>query len=176
MIIEHIFDKICDILSSVWGWLSLLVISAVTGLLHKHGLAITFTLLAVVQDLGWGIASSVKQGKFALSELARDTVSKLFVYAGCILTFVMIDKMCGVDNGLTTNIVCSVIILVELWSTLALMIICFPKIPLLRILKHALTGEIARKLNVDECSVIDALSETGINNKDINTPGHSREG
>lgn len=44
--------------------------------------------------------------------------------------------------------ICIGIILVELWSTAASMLICFPRMPFLQLLKKALVGEIASKLRV----------------------------
>ena len=116
-----------------------------------------FTVGAVVMDAVWGIAASLKQGRFTKSELARDSFSKLSVYGSVILIFIFIDKLMGVGNGLTTSVICIGIILVELWSTAAIMRICFPKMPFLQLLKKALIGEIASKLNVKTEDVEKAL-------------------
>jgi hypothetical protein len=71
--------------------------------------------------------------------------------------FILIDKLIGASNGLTTSAICICIILVELWSTSASMLICFPNMPFLKLLKKALVGEIASKLNVKTEDVENAL-------------------
>ena len=47
----------------------------------------------------------------------------------------------------------------ELWSTAASMLICFPNMPFLQLLKKALVGEIASKLNVKPEDVEAALDK-----------------
>ena len=76
-----------------------------------------------------------------------------------ILLFILIDKLLGVGNGLSTSVICICIILVELWSTAASMLICFPNMPFLQLLKKALVGEIASKLNVKPEDVEVALDK-----------------
>lgn len=116
-----------------------------------------FTVGAVVMDAFWGILSSLKQKRFTRSELARDSFSKLAVYGSVILIFIFIDKLIGVSNGLTTSVICICIILVELFSTAASMLICFPNMPFLKLLKKALVGEIASKMNIKTEDVEKAL-------------------
>jgi len=158
MIIEHFIVKIQEIFSTVWGWISFAIFFVIS-CLSGHGTAVGIALIAIVMDAVWGIASSVKQGKFAKSELARDTIGKIAVYGCAILAFSCIDKLLGIHNGLTTNIICSLIVLVEFWSTLGSMLICFPKIPFLRVIKFALIGEIANKLGIREDDVKNALEK-----------------
>ena len=147
MIIEHFFNKLMVVLSTMWGWVMCLFL-IITNFLTGYETMVGFTVLAVVMDAVWGIASSLKQKRFTKSELARDSFSKLAVYGSVILIFILIDKLIGVGNGLTTSVICIGIILVELWSTAASMLICFPRMPFLQLLKKALVGEIASKLRV----------------------------
>lgn len=156
MIIEHFLNKLCEVLSTVWGWilaLCLIIANVVAG----YETMVGFTVAAVVMDAIWGISASIKQKRFAKSELARDSFSKLAVYGSVILLFIFIDKLIGVTNGLTTSVICIGIILVELWSMAASMLICFPNMPFLQLLKKALVGEIASKLNVKTEDVENAL-------------------
>lgn len=158
MILEHFIEKLQMVLSSVWGWaaaLGLVVANFLTG----YETIVGFTVVAVVTDALWGIASSVKQGRFTKSELMRNSLSKLAVYGSVILLFILIDKLMGVGSGLTTSVICICIILVELWSTAASMLICFPDMPFLQLLKKALVGEIASKLNVNPEDVEAALEK-----------------
>ena len=154
--IEHFLQKLFEVLSTVWGWLLcavLLVMNFIVGYEKMVG----FTVMAIVLDAVWGIAASLLQRRFALSELARDTFSKIAVYGTAVFIFILVDKLVGVNSGLTTSVICIGIILVELWSMSASMLICFPNLPFLKLLKKALAGEIASKLNVRPEDVTAAL-------------------
>ena len=145
--IDHFFNKLCEVLSTVWGWL-MFVVLLVMNFIVGYEKMLGFTVIAVVLDAVWGVVASILQNRFALSGLARGSA---------ILSFILIDKLVGVNSGLTTSVICIVIILVELWSMSASMLICFPRLPFLKILKKALAGEIASKLNVRPEDVTEAL-------------------
>jgi hypothetical protein len=148
--------KLSEILSTIYGWLlclSMVVIDYFAG----YEATVQMATMAVVMDCIWGIAAAHKQGKFTLSELARNTFSKLSVYGCCIVLFIGIDRLMGLQSGLTTSAICIGIVLTEAWSTCASMLICFPDLPFLKLLKRALTGEIARKLGVDADKVDEVL-------------------
>lgn len=154
--IEHFLNKLLEVLSTTWGWLmfvGLVVMNFIVGYEKMVG----FTVMAIVLDAVWGIAASLVQKRFALSELARDTIAKLAVYGTAVFVFILIDKLTGLSGGLTTSIICVGIILVEMWSMSASMLICFPHMPFLKNLKKALAGEIASKLNVKPEDVTEAL-------------------
>lgn len=154
--LENFLTKLIDALSTSWGWLIgaiMLVVNLVVG----YEAMVSFVVLAVVIDAFWGIASSLKQHKFTLSELGRNSLGKLAVYGTSMLLFIIIDKLLGINNGLPTNVICVSIILVEVWSTSASMLICFPNMPFLQLMKRALTGEIASKLNVPPSEVEEVL-------------------
>lgn len=157
LVMEHFVNKLFEALSSAWGWL-LLFIMFLLDFLTGYKVMVSFVTFAVALDAGWGIASSLKQHKFTLSELGRESFSKLAVYGTVILLFIFIDKTIGINNGLTTGIICAGIILVELWSTLASMLICYPNMPFLQLLKKALVGEIANKLGVQVSDVEKTLA------------------
>lgn len=156
MILEHFFNKLTVVLSTVWGWLFAIFL-VIANFLAGYETMVGFTVAAVLFDAFWGIASSLKQKRFTKSELARDSFSKLAVYGSVIVIFILIDKLLGVSNGLTTSVICVCIILVELWSMAASMLICFPHMPFLQLLKKALVGEIASKLGVKTEDVENAL-------------------
>ncbi len=158
MMANNLFEKLCEILSSVWGWV-LIAALTVIDYLSGYGIMVKIAVLAVVTDAVWGIASSLKQGRFALSELGRNTLSKLSVYGCALISFIGVDRLAGLCDGLTTRTICIIIVLVEFWSTAASMLICFPDMPFLRLMKKALTGEISRKLDITPEEVEDALKK-----------------
>jgi len=161
MTITNIIHKLMEILSTAWGWAAGAAIFCASYFAGNET-AILITLLAIVLDGAWGIAAALAQKKFALSELARDTVMKMSVYGSAIICFIGIDKLLRSDTGLTLAIVCTVIVLVEVWSMSASALICFPDMPFLRLLRKALAGEIARKLGVkpeDVLTELEAMSK-----------------
>lgn len=152
---EGFITKIDEATNTIYGWVLLLVM-VIIDYVAGYGTIVCIAVIAVVMDAVWGIASARKQGRFALSELARNTLSKLTVYGCCLILFIGLDKML-LTGGLTSTIVCSLIVLVEIWSTCASMLICNPNMPFLLLLKKALLGEIGRKLNVEPEKVEEAL-------------------
>lgn len=143
--INHFLLKLHMILSTSTGWISLLG-AVIVNYFSGHGCSVGLVVLLSFLDLVWGITSSLKRGTFALSELGRESVSKLSVYGCVMILFVGLDKLCGCE--LTTIVVCSLISLVEGWSMAGHMLIVFPNMPFLRLLRPVLLGEIANKLGV----------------------------
>lgn len=145
-IFTHFFQKLVCIFQTVSGWLTGLCLFFVE-YFAGHKFVVFLVVSVTVMDAIWGIAVSVRQGKFTLSELARLTVAKLAVYGCAMFVFVGLDHIAG--TILSAAIVGTLIVLVELWSSCASMLILFPDFLFLRLLKRALTGEIAAKLHVD---------------------------
>ena len=151
-------SKLLCLLQTMAGWLSLAVISFID-YFAGHGFVVLLVVAVTLMDAGWGIAVSVKQGKFTLSELARLTIAKLAVYGCAMFVFVGLDKI--IDNTISASIVGAAIVLVEFWSSCASMLIMFPHFLFLRLLKKALTGEIASKLHIEESDVEKVLDGEG---------------
>lgn len=149
-ILEHLIQKLCAILGTGWGWLVGAVIF-IMDYFAGHSFIVFLVVAVTLMDAFWGIAVSIRQGRFALSELARLTIAKTAVY-GCVLfVFVGLDKLA--DTVLTTALIGSTIVLVEFWSSCGSMLILFPNFLFLRLLKKALKGEIASKLHISEDDV-----------------------
>lgn len=146
--------KLGEILQTMSGWCYLVVLFFID-YFSGHCFIVGLAAVVTIMDAAWGIAVSIKQGQFALSELARLSVAKLLVY-GCVLSvFVGLDKV--TDSTITGSLVGAAIVLIELWSCCASMLILFPYMPFLKLMKKALTGEIASKLHIEECDVEDVL-------------------
>lgn len=145
--LEKVIDKLGHILHTVQGWVIAGAVFA-ADYIAGHELAVGLVIAVTIMDAVWGITVSVKKKRFALSELARLTIGKLAVYGCAMVCFIGLDKM--IDMTLSTSIVGAAITLVELWSASASMLILFPNFLFLRLLKKALTGEIAAKLKISE--------------------------
>lgn len=157
----HLALKFQDIMHSVWGCLAF-VGTFIASFYAGQGPVIGAIVFVTLIDAVWGIWVSVKQHRFTRSDLMRMTVDKILVYfcvitVTCILDFI-VKKNTGYNMTLTTAVVGSVIIFTEFWSSCASMLILFPNFLFLRILQRALTGEIARKMNVKESDVADILN------------------
>lgn len=159
--------KLTAALSCPAGWL-VAILSLLIDNILGHGASIIMVLMVVIIDMYLGIRVSHKRGRFTLSYLARETVSKIEVYGIALLTFIAIDTILPEKISLTTEIISTVIILVEFWSTSAALLILYPGAPLLRLLQKALTGEIASKLDISTDEV-DAILNNKKNNEQETT-------
>lgn len=161
--VPHLVEKSLEFIKYPLTWLAGLVMfvcNALTG-----GRLIIYTVvIASVIDLVCGIAVSLKRKRFTLSELVRQTVEKLVVYGLALIVFLVIDALIsegtGFEVALTGGVVGIVITFAETWSFLAALLILYPKNPLLKLLQKALTGEIARKLDIDESEVAKILARS----------------
>lgn len=161
-VLEKIITRLSDALETVQGWLIGLFI-VIMNFFAGYQLVLYGILIAVAFDALFGICVARKRGEFILSELLRATIFKLAVYFNLIVVFVFIDKFVGaggIETKITTMLVASAICLAEAWSSCGNALIINPDFPFLRLLRKALTGEIARKLDIDPQDV-----ENYLNNK-----------
>lgn len=150
----HSLARIPQVLSTGWGWVTLTSLS-VLDYIAGHSFVVFLVVAATLIDAVWGIAVSLKKGEFTKSELARLTIAKLAVYGCVMFVFIGLDKF--INSTITASIIGAAIVLVEFWSSCASMLILYPNFLFLRLLKKALTGEIASKLGVSEDEVKEIL-------------------
>ena len=160
----HFIHKLQAILSTMSGWLSFVGV-LIANFFAGYEFTIKMVAIVVVLDLLWAVASAIKRGTFAYSYLGKETVSKLSVYGSVIAVFIAIEKLTGVNITITTILICSVIMLVEVWSMAGSMLIVFPHMPFLRLLRPILAGEIAHKLRISEDEVENFLNGDNKKNK-----------
>lgn len=161
--ISHAWDKIVEFAKYPLAWLAgfaMFLVNAVAG----GKIIIYVVVLATVIDLVCGIAVALKRKKFTQSDLIRQTVEKLVVYGLALLVFFAVDALVangtGLEVALTSGVVGVVIAFTETWSFLASLLFLFPKNTLLQLLQKALTGEIARKLDIPEEEVAKVLARS----------------
>lgn len=145
-VLEKLFVKLAVILQTAQGWALALGLLLMEYFFADHAAVVWLVLAVTLMDAAWGIAVSVTHGQFTLSELMRLTVSKIAVYGCALAVFIGLDRVAGTELG--TDVVGSAITLCEAWSMSASMLIMFPHIPVLQLLRKALTGEIANKLRI----------------------------
>ena len=151
--IMHMGPKLIDAGNCVQGWIVAAVVF-IANYFSGHKFIVLLVVFVTIMDAFWGICVSLKRKKFALSELGRLTVSKLAVYGCAMAVFVGLDSLA--DTVLTATLVGTMIVLVEFWSSCASMLILYPDFLFLRIFSKALTGEMARKLEISEEDIMEA--------------------
>ena len=152
----HSWDKLQGILSTLYGWvigLGLAVVDYFAG----HAFIVYLVAAVTLMDAFFGIVVSIKQGRFALSELGRLTIDKFVVYGCALFVFVGLDRFAG--TTLTASIIGASIVLIEFWSSCASMTILYPQMPFLKLMRHVLLGEIASKLNIQPEEVDEYLNK-----------------
>lgn len=155
-VLTHFFTKLDYILHTGAGWLVALGL-IIADYFAGHAFVIGLVVATTLMDAIWGIAVSISQKKFALSELARLTIGKLAVYGCAMFVFVGLDRF--IESTITASIVGAAIVLVEFWSSSASMLILFPDFLWLRLIRKALIGEMARKLNITEEQVKEEMDK-----------------
>lgn len=152
----HSISRLPNALSSGWGWVTLGALT-VLDYIGGHSFVVFLVVAATLIDAAWGIAVSLKQGKFTKSELARLTIAKLLVYGCTMFIFIGLDKF--IDSVVPASVIGACIILVEFWSSCASMLILYPNFLFLRLMRKWLIGEIASKLNISEDEVKEMMEE-----------------
>lgn len=155
-IIVKTLTKLSAILQTVQGWVLSAGIFLAEYFFADHATVVKAVLIAILLDAIWGISASIKQGKFALSELMRQTVAKIAIYGSALAALIQVDKVAS--TTLCTTVVSIPILVCEIWSMSGSMLIVKPDMPFLRLFKHVLKGEIANKLGVEPEEVEDILN------------------
>lgn len=140
-----------DALSSAYGWMLAMFVAVIAFITPEK---VSFIVVggAIFADLFWGIVASVKQKKFILSIAFRETFKKVGVYSFALMGALSIEAIAHIEGTFiavrTVAILASVC---EFWSMSASMLIVYPKMPFLKLLRGQLKGEIESKLkrNVD---------------------------
>lgn len=65
--------------------------------------AIVLVVVCVVWDMIWGVAAAIKQKKFILSCLLRDTFWKLLVYVGSLSIVILAERVIGIHLGVAVR-------------------------------------------------------------------------
>ena len=157
-IILSFFVKLCEVLSSVYGWLIMLCM-IILNFLTDYKMAFIAVIVCIFIDMVVGVWCALKQKKYAKSELMRDTFSKLFIYCGALVMVIFIEKLMGIEFFVTTDICAAIICVTELWSIAGNALIINPNLLFFKLIKFALVGEIARKLHMDENDVKETLKK-----------------
>ena len=143
----HIIMKIPAVFGNVFGWM-LAVFTSFVAWLGNEGVSLLIVLVAIAWDLIWGVAAAVKEKKFILSHLLRETFYKVLVYIGSLLIVLVCERSLNESWGVLTRVVAVVAACIELFSAAGNILIIKPNFAFVRLFKKYLIGEIAEKLNI----------------------------
>lgn len=160
IIFHNFVIKMRELLQTLWGWL-LVLFSAIINFLGDYKVSVLAVIIAVALDAFWGIWAAVRQGKYARSELARDSISKIAAYGSALLITIMIEQVKDWESMFVTSLIAVLICAVELWSISGNILIVNPNAVFFKLLRPALKGEIARKLGIEEDKV-DEVLDSGV--------------
>ena len=151
-------------LNTLWGFVIGFFI-LLGSLMVENQLAFYAAFTAIMFDLFWGVAASIKQKRFVLTKLLKKTFVKLFLYASVFIMVMLIEHGLKEDWYLGTRIVCTFAACCEMWSAFANMLIVKPNFPFVSLLRKSLAGEIANKLNLSKEEVEKELIKEKKNDK-----------
>lgn len=157
LMIASFFAKLAEVLSSIWGWFITAAFAAVN-FYAGYKLAFVSVGVLIMIDMMLGIWAAIKQGKYARSELMRDTVSKVVIYGLALVALIHIERLCG-DTYFGVNICAALICATEFWSVSGNALIINPNLHFFKLMRPALIGEIARKLHRSEDEVRETLEK-----------------
>ena len=141
-------------LSTAYGWM-LAMVSTLIAFVTPEKMSFLVVGGAILADLFWGIVASLKLKKFILSVALRETIKKIGVYSFALLGAMSIEAIAHIEGTFiavrTVAILASVC---EFWSMSASMLIVYPNMPFLKLMRWQLKGEIESKviknMNVDD--------------------------
>ena len=157
IIFHSFFIKMRELLQTLWGWF-LILCSFIVNFVGDYKVSVVAVIVAVALDAFWGIWAAVKQGKYARSELIRDTFSKVVVYGLALLVIIHMEMLTA-ETTLGTNICAAVMCGAEFWSIAGNALIINPNLGFFRLIRSSLVGEIARKLHITEEEVKEAFEK-----------------
>lgn len=146
-------DILRTVFSSTYGWCSAIFLFMLSYLTPIHSNFIILGCLILI-DMFWGIYRTIYTGGFVVSWLMKDTLKKISVYASTLLSVFLIESL--FHNGtVATNIVTSIAGSCEIWSFTASILIIYPDMPYVKMLRKYLIKEMEKKSGID----MDNMSE-----------------
>ncbi|MDR1883078.1 MAG: phage holin family protein [Prevotella sp.] len=162
-VIASTMDRILRILSTAWGWAGTFVAFAGTWVVSWLGvtreMCLYLVFAAIVMDLAWGIASSVKRKIFTLSIGFTKTGVKLAVYLSILTMAAIAEKVMADDWSLLFRLTSAVLTVAEAVSICGHILIVKPDTPVIRLLWKVLRSEIARKMGVEVADIEEFINQ-----------------
>ena len=151
---EKFWMKFSEAIQSGWGWF-VAVMTMVITFISPEKTSFIVVGFAILADLFWGVAAALKMKKFILSDALRQTLVKVGIYSFALLGALAIESITH-DTGsfIAVRTVAVIAAVCEFWSMSASMLIVYPNMPFLKLLRGQLKGEmqskVSKNVNVDE--------------------------
>ena len=146
---KGLIPKITTFLSSIPKAITALMLFFGTFGLAPISPLIHLVIGFVFTDMLFGLSVTIyKKGwSHILSCRLRDSLVKILFYVTILIGLFFIESVIVDGYFLTCKLAFAVIAGTELWSIMANMLVLFPNLPALKLLKKYLSSEMARKLN-----------------------------
>ena len=155
-IFEHFFDKVGQVFGNVFGWLIAIFTWYVSWLGNDKGV-IALILVCVLWDMIWGVAAAIKQKRFVVSRLLRESFWKVVVYVGSLSIILFAERVLGANLNVTIRLLAVIASTIELFSSAGNILIIKPDFVFVRLFGKYLIGEIADKMHTTEEDVKEML-------------------
>lgn len=160
--IQDSLSKFPMVLSTFWGRVSSMLVFISTWFIGWLGdtreLCLYLVISAILFDLIWGMASSFKRKKFALSIGLTKTALKIAVYFSILTLVALAEKAISNDWHIMYQLTTAVLVVAESISVCGHILIIKPDTPVIKVLWKLLKSEIAKKLGV-EVTDVDKIAE-----------------
>ena len=103
--------------------------------------------------MSWGVAAAVKQHRFVLSHLLRETFWKVVVYIGSLSIILYAERTLGLELNLTIKVLSVLGASIEMFSAAGNILIIKPDFIFVRFFSKYLIGEISEKMKKSEDEV-----------------------
>ena len=149
--------KLATAISSAWGWF--IGIPALTfSLIDDDAMLLTKIIWVTLSiDLCFGTWNAIKSKRHVLSQAIMVTVMKYAIYSALFWLVVLAEKGVDADWFIASRAAFAFCMAAEIWSVTGHVAIIYPKFIFVRVLRKALVGEVARKLNVTEEEALEIL-------------------
>lgn len=155
--LTHISLKIVDTFSHLAGWWIAAMAFAATYCGHQLVL-IHYVLVCILVDMLWGIAAYIKIHKFVLSQAIAKTAIKIAAYITIFTLVTMGEHVLNDSWFIASRVTCATLCAAELWSSMGHILVVQPRMPVVKLLRKYLAGEISRKLGIGVEEVNDLLT------------------
>lgn len=155
-IFNHFFDKFAQVFSNVFGWLIAIFTWYISWLGNEKGV-IALIFVCVLWDMIWGVAAAIKQKRFVMSRLPRESFWKIVVYVGSLSIILFAERVLGANLNITIRLLAVIASTIELFSSAGNILIIKPDFVFVRLFGKYLVGEIADKMHTTEEEVKEML-------------------
>lgn len=147
--LTKIWDNIPKLYNNLLGFIITILTTYITWLGTAKG-TILLVIIALIWDMLWGIAAALKQHKFVLSHLLRETFCKIIVYIGSLSIVLYAERTLipQTQTTITIKILATIAVSIELFSSAGNILIIKPDFIFVRLFSKYLIGEIADKMKI----------------------------